>query len=126
MSTITIELGTSGCIDIQQLIREDEQERQRLAEWAERAHRHELRREESEVLRAWWRADETARRTIESNNRGVFARIRANRKWAVAIRKAERDSQDARMLALGYEIREGDPSGVRYFRPRRGPGMRTG
>ena len=117
MKSIEIKLGTSGTIDLQQITGDEERERRQLAEWIERAHRNELRREESQVMRAWWRADETARRTIEVKNKDVFARIRANRRKAAAILKAERDFQDARMQTLGYEI---DASGQlpRYRIPR--------
>ncbi len=97
----------SGTIWVDAVMREADRRRGELAAWVERNARTELRREEQEVLRLWWRADEKDRLEIVRKHQAVFTRIKDNRTRAWCIEQAERALSDARMRALGYAIRPG-------------------
>lgn len=106
----------SGTIWVDEVMREGQRRQGELAAWTERNARNELRREEQEVLRAWWRANENDRPEIVRQHQAVFARIKENRRGAWRIEQAERTISDARMRALGYAIRPGRDF-PRYVRP---------
>jgi hypothetical protein len=94
----------SGTIWVEEVMREAGRRQGELAVWTERNARNELRREEQEVLRQWWRVTEKDRPEIVRKHQEVFARLKENRRRAWRIEQDERAICDARMQALGYAI----------------------
>lgn len=102
--------------DLRQHQREEERERAYWREWLARMQRAELRREEHDVLRAWWQAAEQDRPEVVRRYREVFDRIDQNRQRRYRIECEERRLVDAAMRRAGYVIRPAR-TGVRYVRP---------
>lgn len=107
-----------GEINVEEVMNETEDTRQRLARWQDRMQREDSRREEQAVLRQWWQATEKDRPEIVSRNREVFTRIRENKRRAYRIEQQERAILDTAMRREGYAIRPGRVF-PRYVRPER-------
>ena len=96
-----------GEINVEQVVTEAAEMRQRLAVWQARMQRDERRREEQAVLRQWWQATEKDRPEIAHKHKEVFTRIRANKRRAHRIEQQERAILDIAMRREGYAIRPG-------------------
>src|SRR5262245_53142243 len=104
-----------GTIDVQQVIRETQDERQRQQRLRERMERQRLRDEEERVLQEYHAADD--KHEIVEKYPAIFARIKENRKRAQRIEQEERAILDRAMRRQGYAIRPGR-DWPRYIRPR--------